>query len=120
VIGIQTDHLDPGQNATFTFVFLTGNVPYGDYLIVAKSDPLIDEVNFANNSLDDGTIRVDIPGDVNGDRKVDVYDLASISAHWSDPPEGPLGYDALVDIDSNDWIYISEIEITGLYWGVSW
>jgi hypothetical protein len=113
-------NLDPGENSMLTFIFFTTSVPYGNYRIVAKATPMPDETDYFNNNLEDGMVKVTIPGDVNGDRKVDVYDLALISAHWSDIPEGPLGYDATVDIDASEWIDISEVEITSLHWAASW
>jgi hypothetical protein len=113
-------NLGPGKNGTLSFWFATASVPYGDYRIIAKAQPIPDEVNFTNNNLEDGMVKVTIPGDVNGDKKVDVYDLALISAHWSDPPEGPLGYEATVDVNADEWIDIGEVQIASLHWAASW
>jgi len=39
-----------------------------------------------------------ILGDINGNGIVDVLDWSTLSAHWSGPPDGPLGYDSNADV----------------------
>jgi len=64
---------------------------------------------------------VTIPGDCNGDRLVDIFDIASISAHWyPGPPIGPLGYHANNDINGDGAVDIFDIGITSANWGQSW
>jgi hypothetical protein len=125
VIGIQTpEPLDPGATSILTFFFFTWYPPdlaYDNYNITARMTPIPDETNYADNYKEDGIVKLTIPGDVNCDKKVDVFDLALISAHWyPDPPEGPLGYDPNVDINADYYIDIGEIEIASSYWGLSW
>lgn len=59
-----------------------------------------------------------IPGDVNGDRTVDIFDIGEISAHWyPGPPIGPLGYDANADINDDGAVDILDIGIVSSHWG---
>ncbi|MGD8505767.1 MAG: cohesin domain-containing protein [Candidatus Bathyarchaeota archaeon] len=62
-----------------------------------------------------------IPGDVNGDRTVDIFDIGTISAHWyPGPPVGPLGYSTRADINKDGSVDIFDIGITSAHWGQSW
>ena len=57
-------------------------------------------------------------GDVNGDHFVDIFDIALISAHWyPEPPIGPLGYCRDADINLDDSVNISDINIASDNWG---
>ncbi len=62
-----------------------------------------------------------IPGDVNSDGVVDIFDIGYVSAHWyPGPPTGPSGYDANADINGDGAIDIFDIGITSANWGQSW
>jgi len=63
---------------------------------------------------------VPIKGDVNFDGKVDIVDVSQVSAHWTGPPNGPLGYDANADLNNDGLIGIPEISIISVDWGKSW
>ncbi|MGD8505410.1 MAG: dockerin type I domain-containing protein [Candidatus Bathyarchaeota archaeon] len=66
-------------------------------------------------------IMVTIPGDVNGDRTVDIFDIGTISAHWyPGPPVGPLGYSMNADINGDGSVDIFDIGITSAHWGQTW
>ena len=69
----------------------------------------------------EGNITVTIPGDVNGDRIVDIFDIGTISAHWyPGPPVGPLGYDANADINNDGAVDIFDVGIASAQWGQTW
>jgi parallel beta-helix repeat protein len=59
-----------------------------------------------------------IPGDVNVDGTVDIFDIGSISAHWyPGPPEGPLGYGANADINYDGAVDIFDVGICSAHMG---
>jgi hypothetical protein len=61
-----------------------------------------------------------IPGDVNDDGIVDIFDIGYISAHWHPgPPIGPLGYDSSADINGDNAVDMCDIGIVGSQWGQS-
>ena len=65
-----------------------------------------------------GTLKVKILGDTNGDGIVDIFDISSISAHWSPgPPVGPLGYDIQADLNKDGAVDIFDIGICSAHWG---
>lgn len=62
-----------------------------------------------------------IPGDVNGDRIVDIFAIGTISAHWyPGPPVGPLGYNANADVNNDGTVDIFDIGIASSHWVQSW
>jgi len=121
-IATQTvNNLAPGNQKTIDFTWNTTGVAYGNYTINVYVTPVPGEIDQSDNTFTDGVVMVTIPGDVNGDRIVDIFDIGSISAHWyPGPPVGPLGYDADVDINSDGTIDIFDIGIASAHWGQAW
>ena len=71
--------LSSGASQIISFVWNTTGFAYAHYLITAKASTVKYETNTANNVGAGGTVTVTIPGDVNGDFKVDVLDLTAIA-----------------------------------------
>ena len=63
---------------TITITWSTVGVAKGNYTIKAEATPIPDETDTTDNTLTDGTIVVTIPGDVDGDYDVDIYDVVKI------------------------------------------
>jgi hypothetical protein len=61
-----------------------------------------------------------IKGDVNCDGIVNILDASLVSAHWSGPPAGPSGYDAIADINLDGAVGITDASIVSSDWGKSW
>ena len=58
-----------------------------------------------------------LPGDLDSNGIVDIFDIGSISAHWyPGPPIGPLGYDVDCDIDNDGAIDLFDICICCGHW----
>jgi hypothetical protein len=74
----------------------TANLPYGNYTIGAYASPVPGELNLANNRVTSSTsIEVTIPGDLNGDGVVNIFDLGMITANWMQTvPPAPANADA--------------------------
>jgi len=121
IIGTQTVSLSPGANTTRIFPWDVTQISYGNYIISAEASIVQDETDLDDNSLTDGTVVVTIPGDVNGDRTVNIVDAGVISAHWyPGPPAGPLGYDLDADINRDGSVDIFDAAIANLNWQKSW
>jgi hypothetical protein len=74
---ILTENLNAHANKTLTFIWNTAGVePCNYYNITAKVDVLPGEANTTNNILVDGKVKIKMVGDVNGDGKVDMRDIA--------------------------------------------
>lgn len=97
--------LTPNTNYTVTFVWNTLGVSWGKYVLSAQILPLPFETHISDNTLIDGIVKLKIPGDINNDDVVDIFDatLASLafaskpgSPNWN--PDADLNGDGLVDI----------------------
>jgi len=120
-IASPTVTLSSGNSTTITFTWNTTGFAYGNYTISAVADTVPGETDTADNTLTNGDVMVTIPGDVNGDRIVDIFDIGGISAHWyPGPPIGPLDYHPNADINDDDAVDIFDIDITSAHWGQSW
>lgn len=121
IIQTQTITLTSGNSTTITLTWNTTGFAYGNYTISAVADIVPGETFTADNNLTNGDVMVTIPGDVNGDRIVDIFDIGTISVHWyPDSPIGPLGYHPNTDINNDLAVDILDIDITSAHWGESW
>ena len=81
VIDMETvTSLAPGENTTLTFIWTVPDpslwIPYPPkYTISAEAEVVSGETNTDNNAFTNGSVAVKFPGDVNGDGKVDFWDL---------------------------------------------
>ena len=101
---------------TLTFTWTTTGFAKSDYNIKVYATPITGDDYTADNTLTDGVVKVVTPGDVNADGIVDILDVSGVSAHWSGPPEGPLGYNSNFDVNNDGNIDILEMSIISAYW----
>jgi parallel beta-helix repeat protein len=94
--------LPAGANTTLIFTWNTTNVTVGTYVISANASTVTGETDIEDNSFTDGTVRVKIPGDINGDGHVDLEDAVLLSTHYGWPveeyPEGDINYDGYINV----------------------
>jgi len=81
-INTQTITLTSRELTTITFTWNTAGVPKGDYTIIAYATPVPGETDTTDNTLADGWIIVTIPGDVNGDKTVNILDCILLANHF--------------------------------------
>ena len=121
-IGIKTHSMIPnvfGHQLTTTLD--TSALPYGYYTISAKVNTTLSDNDPADNTFIGDTLILAIPGDVNGDRTVDIQDASLISAHWyPGPPIGPLGYNVQYDINKDGKVGVGDIATVNGNWFKSW
>lgn len=119
IIRTQTvTSLTAGSSVVLVFSWNTTTTTlYQNHTIGAEASVVLDELNTANNVKVDGTVLVRLPGDVDGNKRVDVVDAAGVSAHWyPGPPTGPLGYDVNSDINGDGEINILDSSIISANW----
>lgn len=113
LIAKKTVSLVAGASSTLNFTWNTTSITKGSYKLTAEASAVPKETNTADNSLIDGVVWVMIPGDVNHDEVVDIYDIVTIAAYYGANQTHPK-WDKLVrfcDSDGNGKITINDIVI---------
>lgn len=102
----QSLTLTPGSSANLTFTWNTPFwLPIGNCSMSAYAWPVPDEVdtsNTLNNNCTGGMVIITIPGDLNGNFKVNYVDLGLLSASYGAPESGrPWNPNADIDNDGH-------------------
>jgi hypothetical protein len=108
-------NLSPDETRTGTILWNNTDWAYGNYTISAYAEPVPGETDIADNTFADGTVIVTIPGDVDGDSNVDIFDVVKITSCYG-KKLGDTLYSPNADIDGNGVINILDMAIcTGHY-----
>ncbi len=117
VIGNQIITLNPSESATLRFVWLeTSTWPKGTYsyiitIIVYADDTLIKTISFPI------TFEITIIGDVNGDGKVDIHDIATTAEAFGSYYSGHPRYNPNYDVNCDGKIDIRDLAIIARNFG---
>jgi parallel beta-helix repeat protein len=130
---IQTKTLTlAGRNSTIiTFAWNTTDFVKGNYTIWAYAWPVEGETATSDNLLEDGWVLVSIPGDVNGDRKVDLKDVYAVAKaygsirgsdgqYWHQPPRICCPHSPNCDIDDDGKIDLKDYYTVTKNYGKTW
>jgi parallel beta-helix repeat protein len=74
------------QSAILNLRWNTTGFAYGNYTVRAVADNLSGETDILDNTYTDGVVYVGVPGDVNGDAKVDMKDIAYVAVRFGRSP----------------------------------
>jgi uncharacterized protein (DUF2141 family) len=119
LIGTQTiQSLPNGTGTTLTFNWDTTNFTMGNYTITSYAIPILGETDTSNNILTNGTVKVTIPGDLNGDGVVDVSDFGILQRAWGSSP-GMSNWDPRADINGDGVVDLTDFGIMQMNWGLS-
>jgi hypothetical protein len=134
-ISSQPATLNPGKNTTLMFAWgTTGFSIYGRYNITATLDPMPGELDISDNTLSGGAVIIAHLGDINGDGKVDVQDLARVSAgfgsvrindrndpkywqYWHPIPDSTCPHTPNADINNDGKIELQDLARTSASFG---
>jgi len=117
VMGTYTvSNLPVGGVLTITFLRNATGYAYGNYTISAVADYVLGETNTDDNILVDGIIFVTIPGDVDGDGDVDLYDVVKMGVVYGSRIGDP-GFGANMDINADRKIDIYDMVIACTHYG---
>ncbi len=108
--------LPSGNSTTITFTWITTGVVKGNYTISAFAIPVPFETDTDDNAYTDGTVLVTIPGDVNGDKLVDIYDL-SITGKAYASVIGEPRYNPEADITEEGLVDMRDLAVVGKNYG---
>ena len=115
----QTINLTDGAYTTFNFTWNTIGCAMGNYSVWAYAAPVAGETYVDDNTFTDGWVVVTIPGDVDGDRDVDIFDMVKIAQVYG-TIEGQLMYTARCDIDNDADIDLFDLVIAAGRYGQGW
>jgi len=88
-IASQVATLPSGDLAILKFIWNTTGFAKGNYVISAYATPVPSETDTTDNTFTDGTIYVGTPGDINGDKIVDIFDAVLLAAAAGSTPGSP-------------------------------
>ncbi|UCC33795.1 MAG: hypothetical protein JSW53_01980 [Candidatus Bathyarchaeota archaeon] len=108
-----------GESAFCDFTWNTSDFSKGNYTISAVVDAVPGEEDTADNTLLGSTATVTIPGDVDGDRDVDIYDIVRMANVYDISQPDPR-YDPYCDIDNDGDTDIYDIVIAANNYDKSW
>ena len=108
-----------GESAFCNFAWNTSDFSKGNYTISAVVDAVPGETDTADNTLVGSTVTVTIPGDVDGDHDVDIYDIVAMAGAYGSHAGDPV-YNPNYDIDSDGDIDIFDIVVAASHYGESW
>jgi hypothetical protein len=117
-VASQNVTLSGGTSANVTFTWNTASFASGNYTISAYAWPVPGETNTANNSLAGGTVYVGIPGDINGDGTVDIYDAILLAAAFNSTP-GSKNWNPNADINGDGVVDIYDAILLAAHFGQS-
>jgi len=90
VIGIKTVTLAPLTNTTLIFNWnTTGLIPGENFTLWAQASTVPGQTNTAHNILYDGSVFIKLLGDINGDRVINIADVAEVAAAYGTHPGNP-------------------------------
>lgn len=93
-------NLQSGEEITVIFTWNTIGVAKDNYTIKAVADTIPGETDTTDNTLINGWVVVTIPGDVDGDFDVDLYDAVKLLVVYGVKKDNPK-YDPNCDIDGD-------------------
>jgi hypothetical protein len=118
VIQTQTVTLESGAFTTLTFTWNTTGFAKGNYTIWAYATPVSGETETADNTFTDGTVVVTIPGDIDGDFRVQLVDLVILAKAYGSKPDEPK-WNPDADIDNSGVVGLADLVILAKNYGKS-
>lgn len=117
VIGTQqVSNLNASDQMTLTYMWDTTGLAYGNYTLSAYAEPVPGETNVANNNRTGGVVAVTIPGDVDGNFKIDMSDITLLLQAFGSKAGHPR-FDVNADVDNNLQIDLSDIVTALVHFG---
>ena len=115
----QSFSVEPGEPIAINLVWSTGPVVKGNFSVKVSVATHPCEPSAEDNSFLAGWLMVTTPGDVDGDRDVDIFDIVPIASAYGSA-QGKPEYDPECDIDGDGDVDIFDVVIAASNYGLSW
>jgi hypothetical protein len=112
----RVDGVPPGTNMTIKVVWATAGFARGKYSIVASTATVPNEADTADNTYTDGQVTVTVPGNLNGDAVVDIYDAILLANAYNSKP-GNSNWNPNADINGDNIVDIYDAIILANNYG---
>ena len=119
IIQTRTILLTAGNSSTIAFTWDTTGWTKASYAIKAVADIVPGETDLYDNTLVGSSVLVTFPGDVDGDRDVDIFDMVLLAGVYR-VKKPDARYDANCDIDGDGDIDIFDIVLAAGKYGENW
>gem|GEM_PF-4716772 len=109
--------LGPGENVTIVFLWDTKDVAHGNYTIKALVSILPNEANTSDNTIITPRIlKIKMLGDVNGNNKIDIMDIAAAGLAFGSCPDH-LRWNPQADINQDNTVDIRDLTLIAINFG---
>ncbi len=105
---VKVENLPSKENRSFTIEWNTRGLGPGRYIIKAEAQPVPYESDLTDNAFVDGSVTINITGDVNGDGIVDIYDLAIVGLAFGSKPGAP-NWNPMADLNQDGQVDIFDL-----------
>jgi hypothetical protein len=116
VIDSQTISLPSGNSSTVNFVRNTTGFAKGHYTIEAVAEAVLGEANTTDDTYVGGLVTVTIPGDIDGNGKVELADLVWLAVAFGSQVGQPK-WNPNADIDGNGVVDQIDLNILVQHYG---
>jgi hypothetical protein len=116
VMDSQTISLASGNSTTVAFIRNTTGFAKGNYTIKAIAETIPEEANTTDNAYTAGSVIVTIPGDIDGNGKVDLADSVLLALSFGSQPGQPK-WNPNADIDGNGIVDQTDANILAQHYG---
>jgi parallel beta-helix repeat protein len=110
-IASQNVTLTSGKSVIVPLTWNTTGLAYGNYALTVAN-----ETNTGNNNLTGSSFTLSIPGDLNGDFKVNLSDLALLANAYGSKP-GDSNWNPNADINGDGRVSLSDLVILANHYG---
>jgi hypothetical protein len=114
---IEVLNLGPGNDTTIIFHWNTlGLTPCQNWTIRAEAPIDLDEYPDDNN-VTDGSVKITIPGDIDGNGEIELYDIVAAGLAFGATPSDTEHWNPLADIVADDLIDIFDLVDMSRHYG---
>jgi hypothetical protein len=110
----QTLTLLRRNSLTQTFTWKTAGASIGKYTVTTYAHQVPDEADTTDNTFNHW-IAIVIPGDIDGDGHVFLYDCTILGTAYGSRPGDP-NWNANADIDGDSHVFLYDLTILGSHW----